>query len=134
MTIMTESPLRNLRKRQRQLEDGQMGAGARAHFADETILVDTSSLLSLAISGKLCPHLLDVLEDHVAVSVECFYAGEQLAVVATRYDDLVVIAHSGLKNGQGTSSEFVLFDASNLVLAVQDVSGRCDDREGGEFT
>jgi hypothetical protein len=59
------------------------------------------------------------------MSVKCFYAGEEFAVVATRDDDLVVVADSGLEDGEGTSSEFMLFDASNLVLAMQSVS-RCD--------
>ena len=59
------------------------------------------------------------------MSVECFYAGEEFAVVATRDDDLVVVADGGLKNGEGTSGEFMLFDTSNLVLAIQNVSA-CD--------
>jgi hypothetical protein len=53
------------------------------HLADEAILVDTSSLFSLAVPGKFRPHLLDVLEDHVAMSVKGLYTGEELAVVAT---------------------------------------------------
>jgi len=101
-----------------------------AHLADEAVLVDTSTLLALAVSGELSPHFLDVLKDHVAMSVECFYAGEEFAVVATRDDDLVVVADSGLKNGERTGGEFVLFDAINFVLAIQSVS-RCD-REGIE--
>lgn len=56
------------------------------------------------------------------MSVECFYAGEEFAVVATRDDDLVVVADSGLKDGERTGSKLVLFDASNLVLATRAVS------------
>lgn len=96
-----------------------------AHLANEAVLVDTSTLLALTVSGELCPHFLDVLEDHVAMSVECFYAGEEFAVVATRDDDLVVVANSGLEDGEGTSSEFMLLDTGNLVLAIQSISG-CD--------
>ena len=96
-----------------------------AHLADEAVLVDTSALLALAVSGEFCPHLLDILKDHVAMSVECFYAGEEFAVVATRDDDLVVVADGGLEDGEGTSGEFMLFDTSNLVLAIQIVS-LCD--------
>ena len=101
-----------------------------AHLADEAVLVDTSALLALAVSGEFCPHLLDILKDHVAMSVECFYAGEEFAVVATRDDDLVVIADGGLENGERASGELMLLDTSNFVLAIQIVS-RCD-REGIE--
>jgi hypothetical protein len=59
------------------------------------------------------------------MSVECFYAGEEFAVVATRDDDLVVVADGGLEDGERTSSKFMLFDTSNLVLAIWSVS-RCD--------
>jgi hypothetical protein len=68
------------------------------------------------------------------MSVECFYAGEEFAVVAARDDDLVVVADSSLEDGERTGSEFMLFDTSNLVLAIRSVS-RCD--RGGigvEFT
>jgi hypothetical protein len=61
------------------------------------------------------------------MSVECFYASEEFAVVATRNDDLVVVADGSLKDGKRTGSEFMLFDTSNLVLAIQSVS-RCDGR------
>lgn len=56
------------------------------------------------------------------MSVECFYAGEKFAVVATRDDDLVVVADSGLEDRKRTGGEFVLFDASNLILAVRVIS------------
>lgn len=53
------------------------------------------------------------------MSVECFYTSKEFAVVATRDDDLVVVADSSLEDGEGTSSEFVLLDASNFILAMQ---------------
>jgi hypothetical protein len=123
--MMTESPLRNLQVEKVSVEWCDWTWYGYAHLADEAILVDTSALLSLTVSREFCPHFLDILKDHVAMSVECFYAGEEFAVVATRDDDLVVVADGGLEDGEGTSSEFMLFDASNLVLAVQSVS-RCD--------
>jgi hypothetical protein len=61
--------------------------------------------------------------------VECFYAGEEFAVVATRDDDLVMVADGSLEDGEGTSSELMLFDTSNLVLAIRSVSG-CDGGGG----
>lgn len=53
------------------------------------------------------------------MSVECFYASKEFAVVATRDDDLVVVADGSLEDRKGTSSEFVLFNASNLILAMR---------------
>jgi hypothetical protein len=81
--MMTESPLKNLRAYKVSVEWRPGTKYKYAHLADEAVLVDTSALLALAVSGKLCPHLLDIFKDHVAMSVECFYAGEEFAVVAT---------------------------------------------------
>ena len=128
--MMTESHLRNLRVWKISMILRVWSRYWYAHLADEAVLVDTSTLLALAVSGELSPHFLDVLKDHVAMSVECFYAGEEFAVVATRDDDLVVVADGSLEDGEGTSGEFMLLDTSDFVLAVQSVS-RCD-REGIE--
>lgn len=89
------------------------------HLADEAVLIDTPALLSLTVSWKLGPHLLDVLEDHVAMSIECFYTSKEFAVVATRDDDLVVVADSSLEDRERAGSEFMLFDASDFILAIQ---------------
>jgi hypothetical protein len=132
--MMTESPLRNLRVLRVSASWRIWTKYRNTHLADEAVLVDTSALLSLAVSGKFCPHFLDILKDHVAMSVECFYAGEEFAVVATRDDDLVVVANGGLQDGEGTSGELVLFDTSNLVLAMQSVSRRDGEEIGVEFT
>jgi hypothetical protein len=53
------------------------------HFADEPILVDGSALFALSIPRCLGPHLLDVLQHHVAMSVKRLDSRKQLAVVAT---------------------------------------------------
>ena len=63
------------------------------HLADEAILVHA---LALAALGLLGPHLLHVLEDHVAVSVKGLDTGEELAVVTARDQDLGVRAGGGL--------------------------------------
>lgn len=52
------------------------------HLADETVLVDWSSLLSIRQSRDLSPHLLHVLQDHVAMSVESLHTAQHLPVVA----------------------------------------------------
>lgn len=48
------------------------------HLADKAVLVDT---LALATLGLFRPHLLDVLQHHVAVAIEGLDSREQLAVV-----------------------------------------------------
>ena len=45
------------------------------HFADEAILVHAFALLSLGVPWNLGPHLLDILEDHVAMPVKGLDAG-----------------------------------------------------------
>jgi hypothetical protein len=40
------------------------------------------------INTHLCPHLLDILQDHVTVPVECLHTPEQLVVVTAVDQDL----------------------------------------------
>ena len=63
------------------------------HLANEAILVNA---LPLAALGLLGPHLLHVLENHVAVSVKGLDTGQQLAVVTAGDQDLSVRAGGGL--------------------------------------
>jgi hypothetical protein len=49
---------------------------AQEEFADEAVAVDRLSLLSICIPGRLAPHLLHVLQHHVAVAVESLDARE----------------------------------------------------------
>lgn len=65
------------------------------HLADESVLID--ALLSI-LSTLLRPHLFDVLEDHVAMSVECFDAGEEFAIISAVDEDLSVVAGGGHEN------------------------------------
>jgi hypothetical protein len=74
---------------------------AQEEFADEAVAVDRLSLLSICIPGRLAPHLLHVLQHHVAVAVESLDAREQFAVVARRDQDLGVVAHGRLEEGEG---------------------------------
>lgn len=64
-----------------QHEDDRISS--QEHLRDESVLVDRLGLL-LALAGLrlLGPHLLHVLEDHVAVAVESLHATEELLVVA----------------------------------------------------
>lgn len=56
------------------------------------------------------------------MSVECFDAGKQLAVVANGDEDLCVGADGGLKDRQWAGRELVLFELGNLVLPTPKVS------------
>ena len=55
---------------------------SQEHLADKAVLVDGAAQLALGIARRLGPHLLDVLQHHVAMPVKGLDAGEQLAVVA----------------------------------------------------
>lgn len=90
--------------------------GLHVHLADETVLVHA---LALGALGLLGPHLLDILEDHVAVSVKGLDAGQQLAVVSAGNQDLGVCAGGGLQERQGTGGELVLLDESDLIFSVE---------------
>ena len=70
---------------------------AQEEFADEAVAVDGLALLSIRVPGRLAPHFLDVLQNHVAVTIEGLDTREQFAVVAGRNEDLGVVAHGGLE-------------------------------------
>lgn len=74
---------------------------AEEEFADEAVAVDGLALLAIRVPGDLAPHLLDVLQDHVAVAIEGLDAREQFAVVAGGNEDLGVVAHGGLEEREG---------------------------------
>jgi hypothetical protein len=85
-----------------------------SHLADEAILIHA---LALGALGPFCPHLLDVLEHHVAVPVKGLDASEQLAVVATGYQDLGVGAGGGLEDGEGAGGELMFFEDGDFVFS-----------------
>lgn len=92
---------------------------AGSHFAHKPVLVHhTHARLSGTSLWVLGPHLLDVLEKHVAMAVEGLDAREQLAVVAERNEDLVVLAHGGLQDGERALLELVFFDLGDLILTA----------------
>jgi len=70
---------------------------AQEEFADEAVAVDGLALLAVCVPGHLAPHLLHVLQNHVAVAIEGLDAREQFAVVAGGNEDLGVVAHGGLE-------------------------------------
>ena len=64
---------------QRVLEYEDDGVAAEEHLGDEPVIVDRLGLLLTL--GELGPHLLDTLEDHVEVSVECLDSAQKLLVI-----------------------------------------------------
>ena len=71
---------------QRVLEYEDDGVAAEEHLGDEPVIVDRLGLLLTL--GELGPHLLDPLEDHVAVTVEGLHPPQQLLVVPAVDQDL----------------------------------------------
>lgn len=88
-------------------------ANSNVHLADEAILVHS---LARATLGLLGPHLLHVLEDHVAVSVKGLDAGQELAIVSAGDQHLGVVAAGGRQEGERTGGELVLLDKSDLIF------------------
>lgn len=88
------------------------------HLANKAVLVHWPALLAVGQPRRLSPHLLDVLEHHVAVSVKGLDTRQQLAVVADRNQDLRVAAHRRLQDGERAGAELVLFELGDFVLAV----------------
>lgn len=51
------------------------------------------------------------------MSIECLHAGEDFSVVAARNKYLGAGTDSGLKEGEGSGREFVLFDLSHFIFS-----------------
>ena len=124
---MTESPLRNLPTQSAVPREQRR---ADIHLGNETVLVDGAALGAVRLARRFGPHLLDVLEHHVAVAVKGLDAGEQLAVVAARDQNLVVRAHRRLEYRKRAGRELVLLELSDLVLGelgagLVDEGGHC---------
>lgn len=86
------------------------------HLRNEAIFVDLPAFLPVGQTRCLCPHLLDVLKHHVAVSVEGLDSRQQLLVVAAGYQDLCVVSHGGLEDGQRAGLELVVLERGDFEL------------------
>ena len=93
--------------------DRSLDGTAHIHLAHEAILVHTLALVALGLLG---PHILHVLQHHVAVSVKGLDTGQELAVVPARDQDLGVGAGGGLQERQRAGGELVLLDESDLIF------------------
>ena len=91
-------------------------AKGNPHLADKPVLVHRPPLLPARRPRRLRPHLLDVLEHHVAVPVKGLDARQQLAVVADRDEDLGVRPHRRLEDRERAGRELVFLELGDLVL------------------
>ena len=78
---------------QRVLKDEDDGVATEEHLGDEPVLVDRLGLLLTL--GELGPHLLDTLEKHVEVSVECLDSAQKLLVVPAVMGDYSSLSARG---------------------------------------
>lgn len=104
---MTESPLKNLEQLlalvfkalSSSVQTWTAFTESRdSHLANKPVFVHWSSLLSCARSRCLRPHLLHVLQYHIAMSIKCLHASQQLSVVSAGDQDLGVRSDGGLKD------------------------------------
>lgn len=70
---------------------------------------------TFAGSGQLGPHLLDALQDHVAVPVEGLHPAEKLLVVSAVDQDLSVVLDGVGQDGEGSSVELLLLGPLQLL-------------------
>ena len=91
---------------------------SNAQLADEAILVHGPAFLARRQPRRLRPHLLDILEDHVAVPVKGLDAREQLAVVAAGDEHLRVRPDGRLQDRERAGGEFVFFELGDFVFSV----------------
>ena len=106
------------------------------HLADEAVLVNRLRALSLGPLWHLSPHLLDVLQHHVAVTIKGLDSAEQLPVVAAADQDLAVVLHSLGQDWQWSSVELHLLNLTKLLLWQLNLSlpshSRCWGRRDDE--
>ena len=65
------------------------------HFRDKSVLGDWLRLfLAFATFGCLHPDFFHILQNQVAMSVECLHTGQEFFVIATVDEDLGVVFHT----------------------------------------
>ena len=86
------------------------------HLANEAVLGERAPLLAIVCPRLFRPHLLDVLQNQIAVTIEGLDASEQATVVAALDEDLEALMDSGLEDAEGPVRELVLLDHADLIL------------------
>lgn len=93
-----------------------------SHLTNKSILINWSSLLSSRQPWDFRPHLLHILQHHVAMSIKRLDSREKLSVVAAGDEYLGMGADCGLEDGEGSGGEFVLLELRDFELAVNSIS------------
>lgn len=89
---------------------------AQEHLGDVAVLVDgLGLLLALAALGDLSPHLLHVLQHHVAVPVKGLHAAQELLVVAAVDEHLGVVLDRLCEHGQRPRVKLLLLPLLQLL-------------------
>ena len=91
------------------------GVPAQEHLGDVAVLVDWLGLLALAALGDLGPHLLHVLQHHVAVPVEGLRTAQQLLLVAAVDEHLGVVRDRLREHGEWTHVTLFLLPLLQLL-------------------
>ena len=99
-------------------------AKGKSQASNIPVLVHRLALLSARETRGFCPHLLDVLQHHVAVAVKGLDARKKLPVVANRDEDLGMAADCRLKDRQRTGRKLVLFQLANFVFSAMMLAPR----------
>jgi len=89
-----------------------------SHLTNKPILINRPTLLSPASPRRLRPHLLHILQYHIAMPIKRLDSRQQLPVVTAADQHLCVRAYCGLQDGEGPRSEFVFFELGDFELAV----------------
>ena len=91
------------------LEDDDDRVAAEEHLADVPVLGYWLHLLSLAALLRILrPHLLDIFQHHIAVSVESLDPSEQLVIVAAIDQHLRVVLDALHQHRERTSLKLLL--------------------------
>jgi len=103
---------------------------SQVHLADKSIFVDRFCLLALATFWCFCPHLLHILQYHIAMPVESFDACQQFAIIATANENLRVVLDRLLQDGEWSCIEFLLLEDAKLFFCHVSLifDGAHDDR------
>ena len=92
---------------------------SKEQLADVSVLVDRSTLLgALSCLGDFRPHLLHVLQHHVAVSVEGLHTSEKLVVVSAINQDLQHKQTHGLRSKDNGHGQHIIHEARRAAKQV----------------
>ena len=87
------------------------------HLWNISVLIYWLGLLpALACLGRLRPHLLGILQDHVKVTVESLHTRQQLPVVPAVDEHLRIVFNCLREHGERSCLEFFLFFLAEVLF------------------